>query len=65
MTTAVAWAVVFTADHDLHRMVLFKEQARAEFYCGDPLKPHEDDKRVRALGFVDEDDEDDHHDLDV
>jgi hypothetical protein len=53
MTAAVAWAVVFTADADLHRMVLFKDRARAEQYAGDPLQPHEDAKQVRPLGFCD------------
>lgn len=54
---AVAWAVVFTADDDLHRMTIFREQARAEQYCGDPLQPHEEPKRVRAMGFLDEEEE--------
>jgi hypothetical protein len=51
----VAWAVVFTRDTDLHRMVLFKEQARAEQYAGDPLKPHEIPMRIRPLVFGDDD----------
>jgi hypothetical protein len=55
MIEPVAWAVVFKSDKDLQRMVLFKDHARAEQYAGDPLKPHDEPKRVRPLGFIDDD----------
>jgi hypothetical protein len=59
MNTPVAWAVVFVADEGdrermLERMSLHKDRARAEQYAGDPLKPHDEPKRVRPLGFIDE-----------
>ena len=54
-----AWAVVFLADEKdpermRERMFIVKERARAEFYCGDPTKPHDEPKRVRPLIFGDE-----------
>lgn len=57
---AVAWAVVFVADERDHarmvdRMVLCRDRARAEQYAGDPLKPHDEPKRVRPLIFGDTD----------
>lgn len=59
MRKAVAWAVVFVADENnwermVERMSLHKEQARAERYAGDPLRPHDEPKKVRPLGFLDE-----------
>jgi len=56
-----AWAVVFLADEGdparmRERMSLHKDRARAEQYAGDPLKPHDEPKRVRPLVFGDEDD---------
>lgn len=59
MTTPVAWAVVFIADEAdpermRERMSLHKDLARAQQYAGDPLKPHDEPKRVRPLGFVDD-----------
>jgi hypothetical protein len=55
MSDPVAWAVVFVADgDDMHRMALFRDRSRAEQYVGDPLKPHDEPKRVRPLIFGDE-----------
>lgn len=38
----------------LERMTLVKDEARAKQYAGDPFKPHDEPKRVRPLGFLDE-----------
>lgn len=59
MNEPVAWAVVFVVDEADHirmveRMVVLKDHARAEQYAGDPLKPHEEPKRIRPLIFGDE-----------
>jgi len=61
VSEAVAWAVIFIKDEDnpermVDRMFLCKDKARAEFYAGDPTKPHDEPKRVRPLGFLDEQD---------
>jgi hypothetical protein len=56
----VAWAVTFVCDEGdperlLSRMAIVKDKARAEFYAGDPLKPHTEPRRIRPLVFGDDD----------
>jgi hypothetical protein len=56
----VAWAVVFCSDDGnrermLDRMAIVKDKARAEFYAGDPHRPHDEPRRIRPLVFGDDD----------
>jgi hypothetical protein len=59
MSEPVAWAVTFVADEGnperlVSRMAIVKDKARAEFYAGDPLKPHTEPRRIRPLVFGDD-----------
>jgi hypothetical protein len=60
MNQIVAWGIIFIGDEGnfermVERMVVIKgDRGRAEKYAGDPLKPHDEPKRIRPMVFADE-----------